>query len=190
MFFGGGAGFLAKPQACKPIQKKEVDKKTEEELEKERQLLKVQKLQTVEDWAKRFFDVYLKSSSDTGQEQKKSAWSGYAVTMVQEVRCFIPGCAPIEVCIVLSKPGSSSKTGKIFKPVMDVTEEDTKTFINNFCSSTSPADDETLSAPKNDNVTQSGRNEDPPFRCPCCDPDIKNFDRMLNGKDVFLDAGW
>ena len=127
-FSFGGAGFLAKPQVCKPIQKKEVDKKSEEELAKERQRLKVQKLQTVEDWAKRFFDVYLKSSSDTGQEQKKSAWSGYAITMVQEVRCFIPGCAPIEVCIVLSKPGSSSKTGKIFKPVMDVTEEDAKSF--------------------------------------------------------------
>ena len=69
-FSFGGAGFLAKPQACKPIQKKAVDKKTEEELAQERQRLKVQKLQTVEDWAKRFFDVYLKSSSDTGQEQK------------------------------------------------------------------------------------------------------------------------
>ena len=76
---------------------------------------------------------------------------------------------------MLSKPGSSSKTGKIFKPVMDVTEEDTKTFIDNFCSSTSPADDETLSAPKNDNVTQNGRNEDHPFSMPLLRPRHKKF---------------
>ena len=61
--------------------------------------------------------------------------------MVQEVRCFIPGCAPIEVCIVFSKEGSTSKTGKIFKPVIDCTENDVKDFINNFCNSTSPSDD-------------------------------------------------
>ena len=186
----GGMGLGAKPQVCKPIQKKTVDKKSEEELAKEQQRLKVQKLQTVEDWAKRFLDEYLKGTGDTGQEQKKSAWSGYEIAMVQEIRCFIPGCAPIEVCIVFSKSGSSSKTGKIFKPAMDVTEEDTKSFVNNFCNSTSPADDETLNPPKDDAGSQSVRNEDHPFRCPCCDPDIKNFDRMLNGKDVFLDAGW
>ena len=104
----GGAGFLAKPQVCEPIQKKEVDKKSEEELAQERQRLKVQKLQTVEDWAKRFFDVYLKSNSDTGQEQKNRPGS-YGISMVQEVRCFIPGCAPIEVCIVFSKPGSHQR---------------------------------------------------------------------------------
>ena len=112
--------------------------------------------------------------------------------MVQEVRCFIPGCAPIEVCIVFSKEGSTSKTGKIFKPVIDCTENDVKDFINNFCNSTSPSDD--LSNVNNNNTsTDTGINpinEDHPFKCPCCDPDIKNLDRMLNGKDAFLDAGW
>ena len=213
-FSFGGKAINTSAKFCAPIKKITVDeiKKTPQEIEAEKQKLKLEKQNTVEKWAKIYLEIYLnndnnnttkktdtnstkttkKEDDNKGSNNKKSAWTGYDISMVQEVRCFIPGCAPIEVCIVFSKEGSTSKTGKIFKPVIDCTENDVKDFINNFCNSTSPSDD--LSNVNNNNTsTDTGINpinEDHPFKCPCCDPDIKNLDRMLNGKDVFLDAGW
>ena len=213
-FSFGGKAINTSAKFCAPIKKITVDeiKKTPQEIEAEKQKLKLEKQNTVEKWAKIYLEIYLnndnnnttkktdtnstkttkKEDDNKGSNNKKSAWTGYDISMVQEVRCFIPGCAPIEVCIVFSKEGSTSKTGKIFKPVIDCTENDVKDFINNFCNSTSPSDD--LSNVNNNNTsTDTGINpinEDHPFKCPCCDPDIKNLDRMLNGKDAFLDAGW
>ena len=214
-FSFGGKAINTSAKFCAPIKKITVDeiKKTPQEIEAEKQKLKLEKQNTVEKWAKIYLEIYLNDNNNTtkktdtnntstkttkkeddnkGSNNKKSAWTGYDISMVQEVRCFIPGCAPIEVCIVFSKEGSTSKTGKIFKPVIDCTENDVKDFINNFCNSTSPSDD--LSNVNNNNTsTDTGINpinEDHPFKCPCCDPDIKNLDRMLNGKDAFLDAGW
>lgn len=199
-FSFGGKGIDTSSKFCKPITNAVEKKKSKKEIEEEKQKLKLEKLKVVEKWAKSYLESYLnENNSDTNDNnnnstsKKKSLWDGYDIAMVQEIKCFIPGCAPIEVCIVFSKEGSTSKTGKIFKPVIDCSEDDVKEFITNFCNSTSPSDDDNVNTKNNSPSSTGGvnqTNEDHPFRCPCCDPDIKNFDRMLNGKEAFLDAGW
>ena len=113
------------------------------------------------------------------QKSKDNAFEGYKVSMVQEVRCYIPGCAPVEVVIIFSKEGASSKNGKIFKPMSDVSKADVKSFVTKFCSL-----EEKQGVSSNPSKTSG---ESHPFQCPCCNPDLKAFDRMLAGE---LDAGW
>ena len=99
--------------------------------------------------------------------------------MVQEVRCYIPGCAPVEVVVLFSKEGASTKSGKIFKPMVDVSLEDVTSFVTKFCVL------EEKKGTSSSSAKSSG--ESHPFQCPCCNPDLKAFDRMLAGE---LDAGW
>ena len=167
----GGKALNMGGGVCAPIPKSKASKK-EDDAGKQR-LEKLADLQKGRSWC----EEDLANFASTREEGDK--WKFYKVNMVNEMKCYIPGCAPIEVCVVFSREGWSSKTGKIFKPVKDVSREDVEEFISKFCSMEESASNKASGA--------SASTEAHPFKCPCCDPELKVFDRMLAGE---LDAGW
>ena len=50
--------------------------------------------------------------------------------MVSQIQCSKVGCAPVETSISLLLP-NNNKTGKILKPIQDVTKEETIAFLKN-----------------------------------------------------------
>ena len=190
MNFGASALNL-QAGVCAPIAKKPAGEKggndaavkgsgvdAKEGAEKKAEEEKLKNIDRVRGWCEEEFKQYLSE-----KKGGPSAFEGYKVSMVQEVRCYIPGCAPVEVVIVFSKERSSSKNGKIFKPMVDVTLADVKTFVTKFCSLDEKGDGGTSSSAS----SSKSSGESHPFQCPCCNPDLKAFDRMLAGE---LDAGW
>jgi hypothetical protein len=52
--------------------------------------------------------------------------------MVSQIKCTEQGCAPIETVVSLLQP-NNNKSGKIFKPIKDVTQEETIQLLETLC---------------------------------------------------------
>lgn len=128
-------------------------------------------------------DAVSNSDSDSDSDD---GLHGYTV-LVQEMTCNIPGCAPIETVVAMLKRGAN-RNGKILKPIAEVTEEDVAQLLVEMIGSpmagaaadgggggggNSAAESSVLS-------TQEKRDDQAhPFLCPCCNPEVTKFDKML-----------
>ena len=115
---------------------------------------------------------------------------GYTV-LVQEMACNIPGCAPIETVVALLKRGANHN-GKIFKPIAEVTKEEANELLDQMLrgetftdggdasttSSTSGGGEKKATTQKKSQLMQTD-NDPHPFLCPCCNPEVTKFDKML-----------
>ena len=117
---------------------------------------------------------------------------GYTV-LVQEMTCNIPGCAPIETVVALLKRGANHN-GKIFKPIAEVTKEEAnelldqmlrgETFTDGGDASTTSSTSGGGSGEKKSTSQKKSQlmqtdNDPHPFLCPCCNPEVTKFDKML-----------
>ncbi len=121
---------------------------------------------------------------------------GYTV-LVQEMTCNIPGCAPIETVVAMLKR-SANRNGKIFKPIAEVAEGDVDTLMlelfgdPNAVEASAAADSvsgerktDGAAAAANTTTTTKPKKKKKrddaghPFLCPCCNPDVTRFDKML-----------
>jgi hypothetical protein len=60
----------------------------------------------------------------TEQTRKRFRLGKEAVVLVAELTCTVPGCPPVDTVVVFWTPGGVRHRFKIFKPVVQVTEED------------------------------------------------------------------
>jgi hypothetical protein len=112
---------------------------------------------------------------------------GYTV-LVQEMTCNIPGCAPIETVVAMLKRGAN-RNGKILKPIAEVTEEDVAQLLVEMIGDPTGAAAATdgggggggnSAAASSVLNTQEKRDDQAhPFLCPCCNPEVTKFDKML-----------
>ena len=70
---------------------------------------------------KNIVEDYLQTQSQIKQDDLPTV-------MVSQIKCTEDGCAPIETVISLLSE-NNNRTGKIFKPIKDVTKADTLTFL-------------------------------------------------------------
>ena len=93
--------------------------------------------------------------------------------IVLEVRCFEPGCVPIETVIMLSPiettgtSGATRSTFKILKPSKEVTKADVSETFKTVLESEATNDSTSDSPLKDTTGTESVGHA---VNCPCCDP--------------------
>ena len=120
---------------------------------------------------------------------------GYTV-LVQEMTCTLPGCAPIETVVALLKR-NANHNGKIFKPIAEVTLDDAKLIVGKMFGDAEPEEKDRMHTAtaegggggsssssssgeqKSNTPTMVTDNDPHPFLCPCCNPEVTKFDKML-----------
>jgi hypothetical protein len=115
---------------------------------------------------------------------------GYTV-LVQEMTCTLPGCAPIETVVALLKR-NANHNGKIFKPIAEVILDDAKLLVGKMFGDAEPEEKDRMHSAEGGDTSSSSSGEgksstpamvtdnDPhPFLCPCCNPEVTKFDKML-----------
>ena len=132
------------------------------------------------------------STTTSDSDSDDDGLHGYTV-LVQEMTCTIPGCAPIETVVALLKRGANHN-GKIFKPIAEVTAEEAKELLDQMLrgeifqdgGASSGKGKEAELADKGEEKTTTKKSQlmqtdnDPhPFLCPCCNPEVTKFDKML-----------
>ena len=122
------------------------------------------------------------ASSDSEDSEEDDGLHGYTV-LVQEMTCNIPGCAPIETVVAMLKRGAN-RNGKILKPIAEVTEEDVAELLVEMIGdpeatarAADGGDDKAGSSATN--VQKNRDDQAHPFLCPCCNPEVTKFDKML-----------
>jgi len=76
---------------------------------------------------KSWVEHWLSTSSSTS-----SSSSDPFTVMVSQIKCTEQGCAPIETVVSLLQ-SNNNKSGKIFKPIKDVTQEETIQLLETLC---------------------------------------------------------
>ena len=138
------------------------------------------------------------NNDDDDDDDDDDGLHGYTV-LVQEMTCNIPGCAPIETVVAMLKRGAN-RNGKIFKPIAEVTEGDVDALMlelfgdPNSVETAMSAADSTSGESKTDGAaaatnttvaaatkkkTKKRDDAGHPFLCPCCNPDVTRFDKMI-----------
>ena len=140
-----------------------------------------------------------KTSNHDDDSDSDDDMFGFTV-LVQEMQCNIPGCAPIETVVALLKSGSNH-SGKIFKPIAEVTREEAEELLERMLSTdqeiaehksdsgevktTTPATTTTktptattTTATATTTTTMQTDNDPHPFLCPCCNPEVTKFDKV------------
>jgi hypothetical protein len=78
---------------------------------------------------KRWVELWLAEFSENNKEDLN-----LPTVMVSELKCTEEGCTPIETVISLLHSSAGNKSGKIFKPIKDVTHKDTISFLQTLTS--------------------------------------------------------